>query len=127
MAGAEGIEPSAYGFGGLHGRTRKRLITLKISRFFSVLDADRCFAITIDITGFSWHEKMPLQKDRRSVFAIFLRFKFHQIEGLQILFDNPNKIIGVFRVFQFAYIQALDARRFSWSQTSFRLAGFSMS
>jgi len=59
VAGAEGIEPSAYGFGGLHDGTRKRLITLKILRFFSVLDADRCFAKTIDITGFSGHEKMP--------------------------------------------------------------------
>ncbi len=27
VAGAEGIEPSAYGFGDLHGRTRNRLIT----------------------------------------------------------------------------------------------------
>ena len=27
MAGAEGIEPSAYGFGGLHGQACKRLIT----------------------------------------------------------------------------------------------------
>jgi len=27
VAGAEGIEPSAYGFGGLHGRTSIRLVT----------------------------------------------------------------------------------------------------
>ena len=62
VAGAEGIEPSAYGFGGLHGRPRKRLISLGILRFFSVLDADRCFAKTIDIKGFLRHEKIQPAK-----------------------------------------------------------------
>ena len=39
VAGAEGIEPSAYGFGGLHGRTLKRFITGHNSCIFF---ASRC-------------------------------------------------------------------------------------
>jgi len=40
MAGAEGIEPSAYGFGGLHVRDRKLLTTGHTTR---IIFASRCF------------------------------------------------------------------------------------
>jgi len=44
LAGAEGIEPSAYGFGGLHGRPSKRLLTGRNTCIFFVQDASRCLA-----------------------------------------------------------------------------------
>ena len=62
MVGAEGLEPSAYGCGSLHGQVRKRLITLGILQFFSVFDAVRCFARTVDVIGFSRAEKTQSAK-----------------------------------------------------------------
>ena len=43
VAGAEGIEPSAYGFGGLHGRTRKRLVIGKNPCMFLGLRCSKMF------------------------------------------------------------------------------------
>ena len=54
VAGAEGIEPSAYGFGGLHGLPLKRLITGHNSYSFFALRCIKMFGEQMRISMHKW-------------------------------------------------------------------------